>query len=188
MLKVVSNWILGLLGWKVTGSYADTPAKIMLVAMPHTSNMDFPLGLLVRNVMQVKISYAAKHTLFKPPFGWLFRILGGYPINRTKKSNLVEQIADLYKQHPVFRMVIAPEGTRKKVETLKSGFYHIAHLAKIPLRFVAFDYGKKEVRFSESFFTTGNIEADFQVMFDFFRGVQGRHPKLQFEIPTTSSR
>lgn len=167
-----------IIGWKVCGVFPGGKVKkSVLVAIPHTSNWDFPLGLMSRSIIKTRVTYIMKSSMFKPPFGWFFRMMDGMPVDRSKSNNFVDAVVDLYNEHDTFHTVIAPEGTRKKVDKLKSGFYYIAVGAKAAIVLVAFDYGKKEVRFREPFYPTGDIEKDFEVINDYFKGVVGKYPE-----------
>ncbi|WP_435625233.1 1-acyl-sn-glycerol-3-phosphate acyltransferase [Flagellimonas sp.] len=154
--------------------------KCVVAVIPHTHWMDFFLGLVVRSVIGKEINYIAKKSLFKPPIGWFLRWTGGAPVDRSKNSNTVDSIADLFEGRKVFRFALAPEGTRKKVTELKSGFYHIAKKAKVPIVLVAFDFDKKEVKFSQLFHPSDSKEEDFMKIKDFFKGVLGKVPKYSF--------
>lgn len=164
------------LRWTLEGSIA-MPDKCVVVVVPHTSWWDFFLGLLVRKVIGQDINYVAKDSLFKPPFGWYFRWLGGAPIDRSKSNDTVKFIAGIFAERPVFRLALSPEGTRKKVLKWKTGFYYIAREAGVPIVLVAFDYGKKAVRISAPVFPTTDITSDFATFRLFFKGVVGKVPE-----------
>ena len=168
-----------ILGWKLNGEFPKID-KCVVIVVPHTHWMDFFLGLLVRKVVNLEINYIGKKSLFKPPFGWFFRWTGGAPVDRSKNSNTVESIAQIFNERKVFRFALAPEGTRKKVSTLRTGFYHIAKTAKVPIVMVAFDFGKKEVKISEPFYPTDDMEKDFETIHQFFKGVKGKIPAYSF--------
>ena len=118
-----------------------------------------------------------KSSMFRPPFGWFFRWMDGMPVDRTKSNNFVDGVIDLYNTHDSFHTVIAPEGTRKYVEKIKTGFYYIALGAKVPMILVQFDYGKKEVRFRAPFYPTGDKGKDFAVIREYFKDVKGKFPE-----------
>jgi len=162
-----------LLGWKVVGEF-PTLDKCVVAVVPHTSWVDFFLGLLVRRVINQDINYIAKKSLFKPPFGWYFKWMGGAPIDRSKSSDTVTAISNVFSENKVFRLALSPEGTRKKVETWKTGFYYIAKTAKVPIVLVAFDYGGKQVKISEPQYTSSDIEEDFKKYKLFFKGSVGK--------------
>jgi 1-acyl-sn-glycerol-3-phosphate acyltransferase len=176
-MKKVSEFIFfRAMGWKITGQFPNVKKCVVIVA-PHTSWLDFIVGLLVRSILELEIHFIGKHSLFKPPFGWIFRKLGGTPIDRSKNSNTVASTAEIFKNREVFRLALSPEGTRKKVEKWKTGFYYIALQAEVPIVMVAFDYRKREVKLSGPVLPTGNREADFKNYQTFFKGVVGRIPE-----------
>lgn len=165
-----------LLGWKTVGEFPNID-KCVFAVVPHTSWVDFFLGLLIRRVMNIDISFIAKKSLFKPPFGWYFRWMGGAPIDRSKSSDTVTAIANIFNDKEFFRLALSPEGTRKKVDKWKTGFYYIAKTAKVPIFLVAFDYGHKQIKFSEPMIPTDSLENDFAVYKKFFKGVVGKVPE-----------
>ena len=164
-----------LLGWRIDGPFPDVP-KCVVIVVPHTHWMDFFIGLMVRKLIGVEISYIGKKSLFKGPFGWFFRWTGGAPVDRSKRSDTVGAVAQLFEERPEFRLALAPEGTRKKVKTWKTGFYYIALEAKVPIVLVAFDYGTKTVRFSDPRIPTGDYDKDYASYKAFYKGVTGKVP------------
>ena len=164
------------MGWKFNGTFPQLDQCVVIV-IPHTHWLDFPLGVVVRKVINKEINYIGKKALFKPPYGWFFRWMGGTPVDRTKNTNMVDAVVQVFKEKKVFRFALAPEGTRKKVTALKTGFYYIAQKAGVPIVMVAFDFGRKEVKFSEPLFTTDNINQDFKKVRQFYKGVEGRIPE-----------
>lgn len=176
MLSQISKFILSLLGWKITGAYPHHIDKFIIIVAPHTSNWDFPLGLLVRSAIKAKISFIGKSSLFKPPHGFIFRWLGGYPVDRTKNNNLVDSVVNLYNSSKKLTIVITPEGTRKKVEKIKTGFYFIAKGANIPILPVKFDFEHKDVNFGNLFYPTADKDADIEHIVNYYRGVKGKRP------------
>ncbi|TAI48325.1 1-acyl-sn-glycerol-3-phosphate acyltransferase [Flagellimonas allohymeniacidonis] len=167
------------LGWKLVGKFPDLD-KCVVIVIPHTHWYDFFIGLMIREIVGKQINYVAKKSLFKPPFGWIFRITGGAPVDRSQSSNTVDSVAQIFEEKKVFRFALAPEGTRKKVKKLKTGFYHIAKKARVPIVMVAFDFGKKQVKISEPFHPTENVDEDFQRIHQFYEGVKGRIPEYSF--------
>ncbi|HRH65767.1 MAG TPA: lysophospholipid acyltransferase family protein [Bacteroidia bacterium] len=162
-------------GWKINGDVPRDIKKYIIIVAPHTSNWDFPLGLAVRSIMKFPSNFLGKKELFRPPFGWLFRKLGGFPVDRKGSHNLVDQVADIFNREEQFIIAIAPEGTRKNVSKWKTGFYHIALKAKIPIVMAAMDYPSKTVFFSLPFFPTGNMKEDVLSMENFFRDKRGKN-------------
>tara|TARA_R110000850_G_scaffold277086_1_gene422387 strand:- start:123663 stop:124202 length:540 start_codon:yes stop_codon:yes gene_type:complete len=163
-----------ILGWKVEGRLSPEIKKSVIIVLPHTSWHDFYIGALVRKVIGLPINFVAKKELFKPPFGWYFKWMGGAPIDRSSKQNKVQEVVAVFEKHNEFRLAIAPEGTRKKVEKWRSGFYYIALEARIPIICVAFDYGSKTVKIRDAFYPTGNYENDLKVLKSFYKNVVGK--------------
>ena len=169
MLKFLFN----LLGWKLKGEVPYDLPKALIIVCPHASWVDFPIGLMARAKIGRNIHFWGKKELFKPPFGFLFRSLGGFPVDRSKNNNLVDAIVDIFNSHDQFYGALAPEGTRKNVETLKTGFYYIADKAKVPLIFVGFDYPNKQIILNKPFYTSGDFEKDKIVIAEFFNSIAG---------------
>jgi len=179
----LSGFILSMFGFKIVGEVPVHLNKYVIAVVPHTSNWDFPLGLLVRAYMRQDIKFIGKHTLFKPPFGWIFRWLGGYPVDRSKSSNYVDGVVDVIQKEEKFALCLAPEGTRKKVDRLKTGFYFIAKKAGIPLILVRFDFGTKTISISDPYYTTDDMEKDFEFIYEYFKGAVGLNPGKSFVAP-----
>ncbi len=161
-----------MLKWKLIGTFPDV-SRCVVIVVPHTSWLDFLLGLLVRRVINKKFNFVGKKSLFKPPYGWYFRWLGGAPVDRSKSTDTVAAIANIFDQKEEFRLALAPEGTRRKVDRLKTGYYYIAYTAGVPIIMVAFDYGKKEIKISQPQYPSGDYEQDSKIYEEFYRGVTG---------------
>ncbi|WP_304143054.1 1-acyl-sn-glycerol-3-phosphate acyltransferase [Mesoflavibacter zeaxanthinifaciens] len=169
-----------ILGWKVVGNTnfsKDTVKKAVLISAPHTSNFDFIIGLLLRKVVDIKSNYLGKKELFVWPLGYYFKAVGGVPVDRKNKENKVDTIAKLFEDKEEFRLTLAPEGTRSKVEQWRTGFYYIAKKANVPIIMFTLDFGNKQNKISEPFYPTNNIEEDFKYMKSFFKGVKGKISK-----------
>ena len=177
MIYLVKIIFHNFLGWKISGNFSADVPKTVIIVLPHTSWHDFYIGVFTRKILNIPIQYVAKNELFDSPLGWYFKWMGGEPIERSSKQNKVEQIVQMFDNHDEFRLAIAPEGTRKKVETWRSGFYYIAHQAKVPITSVAFDYATKTVKISEPFMTTGVYEQDLKHLKLFYKGVVGKVPE-----------
>jgi len=169
-------------GWKIIGTVAEDVKKCVLMVVPHTSNLDFFLGLFSRGILQREMNFVGKKELFMFPFGYYFRSIGGAPLDRSGGKNVGDAIVEVYNSREVFRMAIAPEGTRRKVTELRTGFYYIALKAEVPIVPVAFDYGKKEVRLGAPFRVTGDYEADMKHLALHFAGVKGKNPEQQYQF------
>lgn len=168
-----------LLGWRLIGEFPKV-AKAVIIVVPHTSWVDFFLGLLVRRVLNEEINFIAKKSLFKFPFGWYFKWMGGAPIDRSKNNDTVSAIAAIFNEKEIFRLALSPEGTRKKVKEWKTGFYYIAKAANVPVIMVTFDYHNKQIEISQPHFTTKDKEKDFKLYKSFFKGVIGKVPEYSF--------
>jgi 1-acyl-sn-glycerol-3-phosphate acyltransferase len=168
-----------LMGWRLLGTFPKLN-KCVVIVVPHTSWVDFIIGLLVRKIIGEEINFIAKRSLFKPPFGWYFRWMGGAPIDRSRRSDTVASIARLFREREIFRLALSPEGTRKKVREWKTGFYYIAKAAGVPVVLVAFDFGCKQVIISEPRYPTSDKEADFKEYQAFYKGVVGKIPENSF--------
>ncbi len=173
------NRAIGWVGWKVVGTW-PTPDKFIMVVAPHTSNWDVPVGLLAGFSSGIlgrwPYGFMMKDIWFKKPLGPFMRKLGGLPIDRSNPNDVVDQMAAVFSQRENFILAITPEGTRRKTEHWKSGFYFIAQAAVVPVVPVSFDYGRKEVGLGEAIYMTGDKDKDIAAFQDFFRGVTARQP------------
>ena len=172
-------WILlfKLLGWDTRAEFPRGIKKCVIIAGPHTHWMDFPVGLAYRSIMRLKAAhYLAKKELFDGPFGFFFRWVGGIPVDRFSKQNAVDQVVDILSKHNEIMIALSPEGTRKKVDRLRTGFYHIAKNAGIPIVMVGFDFLNRRVLVSDPIYTTDNPKEDFDRILHFFAPIQGKIP------------
>lgn len=184
MLKrQIASLFLRATGWRVPapGEGAQVRRCIVLAA-PHTSNWDMPNMVAFAWIYGVRLRFMMKHTMFVGPAGWLFRRLGGIAIERHRRDGVVKQAADLFTDQDELVLVIAPEGTRGRTETWKSGFYHIARRAEVPVWLSYLDYGRREGGFGPAFDLTGDVGADMDAIRDFYADKTGRHPELFGEI------
>ncbi len=149
---------MGIRGWRVEGTFPDVPRMVLIVA-PHTSNWDFPTGVWVKLAMRMGGRFVGKHTLFRGPLGVFMRWLGGVPVDRTSAAGFVEETARVVRESERMTLVVAPEGTRKRSDKWKSGFYRIAVAAGVPIFPVGFDYRRKVIRFDPLFHPTGRLRA-----------------------------
>ncbi|MCB0789185.1 MAG: 1-acyl-sn-glycerol-3-phosphate acyltransferase [Flavobacteriales bacterium] len=178
MFRALAGFIyFKLLGWRVEDHRPPGLKQYIVVVAPHTSNWDFPIGVLVRSICRMNdVRYLAKKSLFKPPFGWLFRLLGGYPVDRSVPHHLVDQVTDYFRTIPDFKLAITPEGTRKRVDKWKTGFHRIARQANVPVILAAMDYGNKVVSFTDVFPLTDDLESDIERMKQHYRPIRGKNP------------
>lgn len=179
-MRALSRAVLRLVRWRLHGE--PPPAKCVIIGAPHTSNWDFPMALLTLWSLSIPAKWVGKHTLFRRPFGWVMRGLGGISLDRDRTRDFVSQVVDWFEREPELALVIAPEGTRSKTEHWKSGFYWIAHGAGVPIILGYVDYGRRELGLGEQILPTGDIEADFVRIRAFYAEKTGRHPAKVGEI------
>jgi 1-acyl-sn-glycerol-3-phosphate acyltransferase len=179
------HWLAGivlkLFGWRAEGSLAGYRSCVLVVA-PHTSNWDFLVMLLLAIALRLKVTWMGKHTLFRPPFGWIMRRLGGLPINRSARHNMVQQAVNSFRTHDRLMLAILPEGTRKRAHYWKSGFYHIALGAQVPIALGFADYQRKVGGIGRVFMPSSDVDADMTLIRDFYSGIVGKRPEQFGEI------
>ncbi len=173
--------ILRLLGWQVVAELPPT-SKYIVIGAFHTSNWDFVLALPAMLALGFRPRWIAKDSLFKPPFGWLMRLLGGIPVVRGARRNFVGQIVDAYNQSGELVIVIAPEGTRKQTDHWKTGFYYIALGAGIPIGLGFVDYPSKRIGVGDYFTPSGDMHADMDRIRAFYRHVCGKFPDEHSQV------
>ena len=167
---------LKLAGWRIDGQLPNLPKFVIAVA-PHTSNWDFPNGTAVMFALDIKLSYIGKHTLFRPPFGFLFRWMGGIPVDRSVPNGMVDSSIQAFRDSAQLALVIAPEGTRSAVAHFKTGFLRIARGAGVPVLLATLDYGNKCVRFGPLVFPGEDIEAERERIERHFSAFKGKRPR-----------
>jgi len=163
--------------WKIVNEFPKLN-KYLIIAAPHTSWQDFPIGIFVKFITGTKINYIGKASLFKWPYGFLFRWLGGAPVDRSKSTNKVQGIVDVFNSKDQFILGMSPEGTRQKVSKWKTGFYYIAKGANVPIVMATLDFKHKQVKISNPYYLTNDMEADFKNLHSYFDGIIGKHQKL----------
>jgi len=176
---ILGRSLLKLFRWKIDGSLPDRASYIICVA-PHTSNWDFVIGYAAKMALGLDAHWLGKHTLFRGPMGPLMRAMGGIPIDRSAAHGVVAQVVEWFRRKPNLVLGVTPEGTRRKVDRWKTGFYHIARDAKVAIWPVAFDWGTRTVRLGPLFDVTDDEEADLTALQNFFRAARGRHPDNAF--------
>jgi len=165
--------VLAASGWRVTGGIPDLPKFVIIVA-PHTSNWDFPVGLAAKLALRLQVTFFGKDTLFRFPLGPLMRAWGGIPVDRSASHDVVERVVEEFARRDRMVLALAPEGTRKPVDRWRTGFYHIAHGARVPIVPVALNFGVKEIQILAPFDTTGDLERDLGALRTRFVGVHGK--------------
>ena len=173
-MRTIYEFIFKLFSWRFEGTIPTELNKFIIIVAPHTSNLDFFIGIMARKVLRLdKTKFLGKSQLFKAPFGFIFRWLGGYPVDRSKSNNLVDAVVDLFNSKENFSIALAPEGTRKKVNSIKTGFYHIAKRTGIPIIMISFDAGSKTIKVCEPFYPSASVTEDFKKIITFFSSNQG---------------
>lgn len=176
MKKRFARWLLHLAGWQLEGE-RPTFDSYVLIAAPHTSNWDFPLMLAFAAAFDIKVTWMAKHSLFFPPLGWIMRALGGMPIIRHESNKVVDLMVEAFRDIPRLVLVVPTEGTRERTEYWKSGFYHIARQAGVPIVPSFLDFGRKRGGFGPALITGAVVGEDMQYFRDFYADMQGKFPE-----------
>jgi 1-acyl-sn-glycerol-3-phosphate acyltransferase len=149
----------------------------VLIAAPHTSNWDFILMLLFAGAFGLKISWMGKSTLFIQPFGYILRLMGGISIKRNKKNQIVDNMISMFKRNNSLLLVVPVEGTRARADFWKSGFYHIAKGANVPILPTFLDYSNKRGGFGAPIKTSNDLVLDMQKIRDFYAPFSGKFPR-----------
>lgn len=176
VMGFLSRACLKLSGWRVSGKMPNTK-KMVIIAAPHTSNWDLPFTLFIAFFLRVKIYWMGKDTIFRPPFKKVFKLLGGVPIDRSKSNSIVNQSIEQFMQRDEFALAIPPSGTRAKVTHWKTGFYHIAVGAKVPIVLGFLDYKRKIGGLGPTIYPTGDLDRDMERIQSFYSGITGKYPE-----------
>ncbi|MBL8154285.1 MAG: lysophospholipid acyltransferase family protein [Anaerolineae bacterium] len=178
----IARFILWIFGWRIESQPIPNYPKMVMIGAPHTSNLDGFLYILIVLGVRVRANFLAKHSLFRPPFGWLLRLAGGVPLNRTTTVNAVEQAVQVFRERDRMVLALAPEGTRKNVPYWKTGFYYIALGAGVPIVLGYVDYRQRRCGFGPMLMPSGDIDKDFEVIRAFYADKVGQHPERQGPI------
>lgn len=181
MLSRFAILILRLIGWRTVFTPPPGPKSVVLV-YPHTSNWDFPLGVLFNARHPIFIHWAGKDTLFRWPLRNFFLWLGGVPINRREPTGMISQLVKAFAQRESFHLGITPEGTRAKTNHWKSGFYRLALEAEVPVGLGFFDYRTKSVGVEHWVTLSGNEETDLAMFRDYYADKTGCYPENAGDI------
>lgn len=172
--RMLGRAVLALGGWRMRGEWADLP-KMVIIAAPHSSGWDAVWGLAAKIAMGVRVEFMAKHELFWWPLGALLRLLGGVPTDRSAPRGVVGGIVQRFADQPKLWLAIAPEGTRRRVEKWKSGFWHIAAGAGVPVTCVYFHYPERVIGIGPAFELSGDLPTDMARIREFYLPWQGKH-------------
>lgn len=175
-MALFARFLLRLFGWKGFVE-VEIPLKCVICVAPHTSNWDFILGRIFYASLIGRPHFLMKKEWFFPPLNYFFRVLGGIPVDRKKKTFITEQMVEEFSRRERFQLAVAPEGTREKTSKWKSGFYYIALGAHVPIVLAHIDYDLKEIGVSRIFYPTGDDVKDIEEIKRFYKGFQGKHPE-----------
>lgn len=174
--RTLGRLTLGTAGWRFVGD-APHHARMVLVVAPHTSNWDFPLGVAAMLALGLRVRWLGKHTLFRGPFGSILRWLGGIPVRRGERLGAVDDAVDAFRTHDALVLALAPEGTRKRVDTWKTGYYSIAERAGVPIVPVWFDWSRREIGFGTPVAATGGADSLTAALRALYRKEMARRPE-----------
>jgi 1-acyl-sn-glycerol-3-phosphate acyltransferase len=175
-MKKVYTFLLRLLGWKHSLN-VSIPSKCVVCVAPHTSNWDFVIGMIFYKSIGGNIHFLMKKSLFFFPLNLLLKGIGGFPVNRSQKNFISDQMVSEFSKRKHFQLAVAPEGTRKKNSKWKTGFYYIALTAQVPITLAYLDYKKKVVGAIENFIPSGDVMGDLERIKGLYKNVYGRHPE-----------
>ncbi len=176
ILRGLAAIILKIMGWKAVGIPVEN-ARFVLIGAPHTSNWDFPVMIMVVLMLRLKVYWMGKASLFPFPFGGVMRWLGGIPIDRSRSNNMVDHTVKQYQENTEMVVLVPPEGTRSKVKQWKTGFYHIALNANVPVLLGYLNANTKEAGLADFFYPTGDIDADMAAIRMFYSDKRGINPE-----------
>ena len=174
LLQKFGAFALRVWGWQIVGEMPSLPKFIIIVA-PHTSNWDFPLGVAAMFSLDLRIHWFGKDSLFRSPLGWAFRMIDGRPIRRESSEGVVAEVASIVRSEEQFLLALAPEGTRQHVAAWRSGFYHIAVEAGVPIVPVWFDWSTQRIGLEPPFYPTGDAHADIATLRSLYRAEMARN-------------
>ena len=162
-------------GWTFRGALPELP-KFVIVVAPHTSNWDFPVGVVALFALDLVVHWFGKESLFHGPMGIIMRLIGGRPVRRDTPDGVVAEMAVAVAAAPQFVIALAPEGTRRQVDHWRTGFYRIAEAADIPIVAVSFYWSRREIGIHPPVQATGNLHADVAALQALYEPGMARHP------------
>ena len=174
LLRWVSIIILKILGWKTEGEIPRDLKKCVMIAAPHTSNWDLPFTLMTAFALNAKVYWMGKEQIFKPPYRGLMMWMGGIPVDRSQSTNMVQASIHAIQGNDQLFLIVPPEGTRSKVTYWKTGFYHIAQGAGVPILMGFLDFKRKASGIAGNYVTTGDIEVDMNYIKSIYAPISGK--------------
>lgn len=175
-MRTLGRLTLRAMNWRVEGEIPNI-SKFVIIAAPHTSNWDFVVGIAAKFALGIGVLWLGKDSLFRFPMGALMRQFGGIGVDRSTSNDVVGGIVAEFSRRERLILALAPEGTRKRVDRWRTGFYHIAHGARVPILPVALNWSERALQIGSPFTTTGDVDADVLELQRRFSGVGGRRPK-----------
>ena len=189
MFEKLAEQSLGLMGWEIDNHWPLDLDQCVMIAAPHTSNWDALYARLALKALGVNVRLTIKDSYMKFPFGPFVRAMGGIGIDRRPKAageqrpSMVQLMSDLFKQHPKLVMLVTPEGTRAKQQQWKTGFYHVAVTAGVPIALAYMDYAQKKCGVGKIVYPSGDMEKDMAEIMAFYASIAGKFPE-QFSVDT----
>lgn len=180
ILRRICSMILQFTGWKYRIVLPDTK-KFVIIGAPHTTGWDFIMMFLVTRAADIRLNWVGKDSLFRGPLNGFMHWLGGIKVNRKSRNNFVQTAINAFEENEQLMLVLAPEGTRSKTKAWKSGFYHIALGAKVPILLASLDYPNKFLQADLTLMPTGNVKADMDIIRKYYAGKRGKYADLQGE-------
>ena len=174
--KWLGSKYLKMRGFTFVGQFPEGVKKSIVIEAPHTCMEDFVIGRCFFWMEGRDAKFLIKKEFFKFGLGWFLRRIGGIPVDRSRGNNMVVKTAAIFKQYDELNIVITPEGTRKRVEKWKRGFYYIAEMAQVPVVLGFIDYKTKRCGYGPSFIPSGDFDKDWPILENFYRGMQGKTP------------
>jgi hypothetical protein len=181
MKKRIAKSILWLFRWRLE-THVLPEKKAIIMGYPHTSAWDFPLSILTFWALELDVKWMGKQSLFQGRMAPLFRALGGLAVDRSGGKNTVQSVAELFQEHETLLIGITPSGTRSRSPHLRSGFYHMAHKAGVPLLLASMDFKKRRATLLESIHLSGNVTADMDRIREIYGEVRGKNPEQQTPV------
>jgi len=186
MGKTVMRWLAMIIfrfaGWKTAGKRPNI-SKYVIIAAPHTSNWDFLYAMCLAFILSIQPFIMMKASWFRWPTGPILGWLGAIPVDRSKSTGFVERAIQSFREHPRMTLVVPPSGTRRKVMYWKTGFYHIARGANVPIVLGYLDYRRKVGGIGPVVYPTGNMKDDMKIIQDFYADIAGKYPKKMRNSP-----
>ena len=183
MFEKLAEKSLNLMGWELDNHWDLNVDQCVMIAAPHTSNWDALYARLALKALGVNVRLTIKDSYMKFPFGPFVRAMGGIGIDRSVKQegqarpSMVQLMSDLFKTHPKLVMLVTPEGTRSKQEQWKTGFYHVAMTAGVPIALAYMDYAKKKTGVGKIIYPTGDYEKDMVEIMSFYAEINAKFPE-----------